>query len=155
MLSLVKVHLSGHFVPPWQVNGLTVGGGIRPIERFETLSQAQAFAEDRFPARGAWQPEPANPQSGSYLTNLLPGHIDWRAENLGEAFQGATLTWTRFSAETHGDHEHCSGCWSKFMDTENDPDLLSSGFVRVEGDWLCEGCYHDLKEYLRLRTALP
>jgi len=154
ILRLVKVYLSGHFLPPWQVAGLTVDGGIRPIERFETLAEAKTFAEDRFPARGPWQPEPAQPRSGGYLRNLLPEHTDWRIRNLGEVFQGAVLTWTRFRSEI-GNDEHCRGCWAKFMDVENDPNCLSSGFVKGHDDWLCEGCYHDLKEYLRFRTLLP
>jgi hypothetical protein len=152
--SLVRVHLSGQLLPPWQVDGLNKGGGIGPIQRFETLAEAKTFAEERFPARGPWQPEPAQPRSGGYLRDLLPEHTDWRVKNLGEAFQGAVLTWTRFSSEI-GDDENCRGCWANFMDVDHIPYFHRSGFVKSPDEWLCEGCYHDLKEYLRFRTLLP
>jgi hypothetical protein len=154
-LQMVELRLSGASVPPWEVLGLTKDGGVRPLGTFETLSEAKSFAEQRFPAMGMWQPVPARPLSEGYMTTLLPGHTHWRIQNIGDNLRGADIQWTRFDPRIHGDHDHCSGCWAKFMDKEKDPNILRYGFRTPDEGWLCEKCYHDLKEYLRLRTELP
>ncbi|HET9802681.1 MAG TPA: hypothetical protein VFP96_05555, partial [Candidatus Acidoferrum sp.] len=44
------------------------------------------------------------------------------------------------------EHEHCVGCWAKFM--ENGPtEALLAGYVTVDGDnWICPNCFDELHD---------
>jgi hypothetical protein len=71
---------------------------------------------------------------------------DWRIDN-ADRIRGARLRlkpYFRFSESW--DHDHCEGCWAKFMDTAA-PDVLTEGYV-TEDDyhWICPDCFRDLKE---------
>jgi hypothetical protein len=156
-LAAVMIRLNAHRLPPWDVSGIVDSGGWRPLERFERLNEARTYAQERFGgALTEWQP--TRPTIGSHLGRLL-GNDDWRlpSGHSHRDLRGATLSWTRFVPPTPGhEHEHCVFCWAKFMDLE-DPEMkiLRAGFVTENEEWVCEQCYHDLKEVLRLRTELP
>jgi hypothetical protein len=50
--------------------------------------------------------------------------------------------YTRYS-ETW-DHDHCEGCWKKFMESGG-PDALTEGYATEdEYRWICPHCFADL-----------
>ena len=92
---------------------------------------------------GDWQPAP-----------LLQESEDWRLTTARD-LAGVTLRWAwwyRPSQEL--DHDHCAGCFVKFME-EDFPDVLHEGWTTrddwpwgPEAEWVCPECFEDLKPIL-------
>ena len=74
---------------------------------------------------------------------------DWRYEN-AKRLMGAT-----FSARTYQkpsdewDHEHCVGCWQKFAESGEPPDVIQAGYVTSNDAWICPECFADLHVLLK------
>jgi hypothetical protein len=73
---------------------------------------------------------------------------DWRIDNL-RFTKGAAL---QFKAYTRGsgksDHDHCEGCWAKFMESGG-PDILTEGYVTEDQfRWICAECFRELKDVM-------
>jgi hypothetical protein len=70
---------------------------------------------------------------------------DWRIDN-AKWTRGAVLhfrKYTRFREDW--DHDHCEGCWAKFMESGS-PEILSEGYVTDDNyRWICPQCFQDLK----------
>lgn len=52
------------------------------------------------------------------------------------------------------DHDHCTACWAKFMETGG-PEIETEGYVpadsedpRTSSEWICRTCFDDLKVYM-------
>ena len=72
---------------------------------------------------------------------------DWRIDNLKRT-QGATLRLKQYAHSGKSDHDHCEGCWAKFMESGG-PDTLTEGYAT--GDdyrWICPERFHDLKDVM-------
>lgn len=74
---------------------------------------------------------------------------DWRLDNLqplkGFRFSRAVLRTRR----DDWDHEHCVGCWQKFAESGNPPEVLHEGFREVNRDeWVCPDCFETFREEL-------
>ena len=73
------------------------------------------------------------------------GVTDWRIDN-AQHTRGATLHFKKYVRWSEAwDHDHCEGCWAKFM--ESGPDFLTEGYAK-EGNyrWICPKCFRDLKD---------
>ena len=72
---------------------------------------------------------------------------DWRLENV-KLYKGARGRFQRKQyiqfSETW-DHDHCIGCWAKFAEFER-PDIQHEGYVNADTEWVCQSCFHDLKD---------
>lgn len=82
---------------------------------------------------------------------------DWRWQNLQTqpALKGLPLRRVRYSTySSEWDHDHCSGCWAKFM--ELDPPegtVLHEGYTTSSDHprgadywWVCPTCFDDFKD---------
>jgi hypothetical protein len=50
------------------------------------------------------------------------------------------------------DHDHCEGCWAKFM--ESGSDALTEGYVTEDGNrWVCPECFRDLRREMEWELA--
>ena len=77
---------------------------------------------------------------------------DWRAENAKHT-RGAVLSFKTYvrPSETW-DHDHCAGCWAKFM--ESGTGVLSEGYETADGrDWICNECFRDLRNVMEWTLA--
>ena len=46
------------------------------------------------------------------------------------------------------DHDHCEGCWAKFMESGG-PDIFTEGYVTEDNHrWICQQCFHDLRDVM-------
>jgi len=73
---------------------------------------------------------------------------DWRADNAKHT-RGAILYFRKYSRHSDKwDHDHCEGCWAKFME-RSAPDALVEGYVTEDGRrWVCSECFRDLKDVM-------
>ena len=87
---------------------------------------------------------------------ILREGVAWRLENLNDRFEFANRTgeppdvfeWRAWTPPNETwDHDHCDGCWAKFMKDGADA-TLSHGWVLVAGpnlkpteDWICDHCH--------------
>ncbi len=71
---------------------------------------------------------------------------DWRIDN-AKRTRGALLRLTKYSRPSEDwDHDHCEGCWAKFMDTGS-TNALTEGYVTEDNRrWICSDCFRDLKD---------
>jgi hypothetical protein len=70
---------------------------------------------------------------------------DWRIDGL-KWTRGATVRFSSYLRPSERwDHDHCEGCWTKFMETAS-PDVLVEGYVTEDDRWICPECFHDLKD---------
>jgi hypothetical protein len=73
---------------------------------------------------------------------------DWRIDNL-RFTKGAVLqykTYTRRSEKS--DHDHCEGCWAKFMELGG-ADILTEGYVTEDNyRWICPECFSELRDVM-------
>ena len=70
---------------------------------------------------------------------------DWRAENV-ENIRGESLSLRNYAQPSESwDHDHCNGCWDKFMEAGTEG-CLTQGYVTSSDIWICPTCFHDLKE---------
>ena len=67
---------------------------------------------------------------------------DWRLDNL-QHLKGVRFSRTVFRKRRDDwDHEHCAGCWQKFAEFGNPPEVLREGFLEVNRDeWVCPDCF--------------
>lgn len=78
---------------------------------------------------------------------------DWRVEN-ARATMGASLIRRAYRRQSaNWDHDHCCGCWAKFMETDAS-DVLTEGYATyTEYDWVCGNCYEELRHILKWKLA--
>jgi len=71
---------------------------------------------------------------------------DWRLDN-AKCSQGASFRFKHYKRRSEtSEHEHCVGCWTKFMEEKIAPDLLTEGYATDNDQWVCAECFRDLKE---------
>jgi len=73
---------------------------------------------------------------------------DWRIDN-SKWTRGAVLQFKKYACYSETwEHDHCEGCWAKFMESSC-PDVLTEGYV-TEGDcrWIYPECFRDLKDVM-------
>lgn len=78
---------------------------------------------------------------------------DWRRTGQERYLTGATLFWRAWHETRPGwDHDHCDFCWAKFMDCDDVPAALRSGYTTDdEHTWVCAGCALDFAARLKLK----
>jgi phage terminase large subunit-like protein len=78
---------------------------------------------------------------------------DWRLTNQELYLQGAALRWSRWiRPRADWDHDHCTFCWTKFME-EPDTDVLHFGYTTTDlSHWICEQCFEDFKNKFHWRA---
>jgi hypothetical protein len=78
---------------------------------------------------------------------------DWRAEN-AKRTRGAILHFQKYSRPSETwDHDHCEGCWAKFMESTG-AGTLTEGYVTGDGKrWVCGDCFRDLKDVMEWQLA--
>ena len=77
---------------------------------------------------------------------------DWRVGN-AKQIRGSLLRFTKYTAPRNDwDHDHCEGCWAKFMESPS-PDVLTEGYVTGDSKWICPECFRDLKEEMDWKLA--
>ena len=78
---------------------------------------------------------------------------DWRIDN-AKWTRGAQMRLTKYSRPNEDwDHDHCEGCWDKFMES-GPPDALTEGYVNENNDrWICPECFRDLKNEMEWKLA--
>jgi hypothetical protein len=71
---------------------------------------------------------------------------DWRIDN-AKWTQGALLRQAKYSQPSERwDHDHCEGCWAKFMES-GPPGTLKEGYVTQDNyHRICASCFRDLKD---------
>ena len=76
------------------------------------------------------------------------GMTDWRIDT-AKRIKGASLRFQKYQrySETW-DHEHCVGCWAKFLESKVSPDILIEGYVTEDDHWVCSQCFDDLREVM-------
>ena len=86
---------------------------------------------------------------------------DWRVAGAKDSdLEGRRLHWRRWTRpKPSWDHDHCAGCWARFMD-EDRPDVLREGYTTGEEhprgagyEWVCPTCFSDLKPVLGWTAA--
>jgi len=78
------------------------------------------------------------------------GDSDWRLFNQEKYLAGVTLQRKKYKkySETW-EHDHCSFCWAKFMETAS-PDILTEGYATADNYyWVCPRCFEDFKARFR------
>lgn len=78
---------------------------------------------------------------------------DWRIDNAKHT-RGAVLQFRKYArySETW-DHDHCAGCWAKFMEPGG-PDALTEGYVTEDNyRWICPECFRDLKDLMEWKLG--
>ena len=75
---------------------------------------------------------------------------DWRYRNFRETDRALHFRQSEFHSETHGDHDHCIGCWQKFASGDF-PDAQHDGYVARcfdQNRWACRTCWIDFRELM-------
>lgn len=71
---------------------------------------------------------------------------DWRAANARHT-RGAAFEFKKYTRRSEAwDHDHCVGCWEKFMEESVSPDVLTEGYVTNDDKWVCAECFRDLRD---------
>jgi hypothetical protein len=78
---------------------------------------------------------------------MAESNEDWRLQGQDQYLHGAVLEWTRWTRpRPDWDHDHCTFCWAKFMDTD-DPTVFHDGYATLDRKhWICRNCYVDFNE---------
>ena len=77
---------------------------------------------------------------------------DWRIDNAKRTF-GAVLKLTKYTRPSESwDHDHCEGCWEKFMES-GPPGPLTEGYVTEDNRWICAECFSELKEKMQWKLV--
>jgi len=78
---------------------------------------------------------------------------DWRIDN-AKRTRRAVLRLAKYSRPREDwDHDHCEGCWAKFMESGS-PDALTEGYVTKDNiRWICPQCFGDLKDEMGWKLA--
>jgi len=78
---------------------------------------------------------------------------DWR-EDGAKHIRGATLRFKKYRMPRPSwDHDHCVGCWAKFMENPGQ-DILTEGYATEADDWVCPTCFADLKDRMGWKTII-
>ena len=78
---------------------------------------------------------------------------DWRIST-AQRIKGATLRFKKYTRWSDvWEHEHCVGCWAKFMETKVSPEILTEGYVTKDDHWVCPECFGDLREIMEWKLA--
>jgi hypothetical protein len=77
---------------------------------------------------------------------LVAEMADWRIDN-AKWTREAVLRLQKYTRPSEDwDHEHCEGCWAKFMESDSS-DVLTEGYVTEDNTrWICPECFRDLHE---------
>lgn len=81
---------------------------------------------------------------------------DWRITNQEKYLTGVTLYKSKYSLESDNfNHDHCEFCWAKFADKNYIPDAQDQGYTTEDRyRWICEGCFHDFKEFFSWKVII-
>jgi hypothetical protein len=154
----IEITCSGTRRPPWRLVGVTPDGGSVGHKYFDSLSEAKEAGARYFSgAMDGWREVPAGAPD-DFVARQLPGYIDWRI-GIGppkrERLYGAALRFAEYPEDA--DHDHCEFCWSTFLHV-NDPtpneEALGYGFVTLDDRWVCEPCYHVLRNILQFSAVI-
>jgi hypothetical protein len=86
------------------------------------------------------------------MIGWLPDMADWRTDN-AKRTRGAVVRFQKYTAPRQDwDHDHCEGCWAKFMESGS-PEALTEGYVTEDNHWICVECFRDLHEEMGWKTA--
>jgi len=92
------------------------------------------------------------------LTSTEPDSLslsmtDWRVDN-AKWTRGAVLRFQKYARPRENwDHDHCEGCWAKFMETGS-PEVLTEGYVTEDNRrWICPECFRDLQQEMEWKLA--
>jgi hypothetical protein len=78
---------------------------------------------------------------------------DWRSDN-AKWTRGAVVCFEKYTQPRQNwDHDHCEGCWAKFMESAL-PGVLTEGYVTQDHRWICAECFRDLREEMGWELAL-
>ena len=70
---------------------------------------------------------------------------DWCIDN-AKWTRGAVVRFQKYtSPKPDWDHDHCEGCWAKFMESDS-PEALTEGYVTKDNRWICAECFRELHE---------
>jgi hypothetical protein len=88
-------------------------------------------------------------EHGSLSLNMA----DWRADN-AKRTRGAILRFQKYTCPREDwDHDHCEGCWAKFMESGSS-EVLTEGYVTDDSShWICPECYRDLQQEMQWKLA--
>ena len=78
---------------------------------------------------------------------------DWRIDN-AKWTRGAVLRFKKYMrySETW-EHDHCAGCWTKFMESRG-PGVLTEDYVTEDNKrWICPECFRDLKDVMEWKLV--
>jgi hypothetical protein len=78
---------------------------------------------------------------------------DWRADN-AKWTRGAILRFQKYTRPREDwEHDHCVGCWAKFMESGSS-EVLTEGYVTEDNyRWICADCFRDLKDEMGWKLA--
>jgi len=91
----------------------------------------------------------SSPERGSLGLNMT----DWRVDN-AKRTRGAVLHLRKYARPREDwDHDHCEGCFAKFMESGS-PEVLTEGYITEDNKrWICPDCFRDLKEEMEWKLA--
>jgi hypothetical protein len=70
---------------------------------------------------------------------------DWRIDN-AKWTRGAIVRFQKYAPpKPDWDHDHCEGCWAKFMESASS-EALKEGYVTRDNRRICPECFRDLHE---------
>jgi hypothetical protein len=78
---------------------------------------------------------------------------DWRIDN-AKWTRGALLRFQKYARPREDwDHDHCEGCFAKFMESGS-PEVLTEGYVTEDNRrWICPECFRDLQQEMEWKLA--
>jgi hypothetical protein len=78
---------------------------------------------------------------------------DWRVDN-AKRTRGAVLRFEKYKRKSEAwDHDHCEGCWAKFMESSGS-DVFTEGYVTEDNyRWICSECFRDLQEAMEWKLV--
>ena len=87
------------------------------------------------------------------MVTLVLDMADWRIDN-AKLTRGAVLRFKKYARPPEDwDHDHCQGCWAKFMES-GATEAITEGYVtQDEQRWICSECFQDLKEEMGWKLA--
>jgi hypothetical protein len=94
----------------------------------------------------------------------MPDGKDWRLTKQSRYLQGVQVRFKRYQKpRPEWDHDHCSFCWAKFMETDDPnakPDCLHEGYATVargqwkdDYHWICATCFDDFQMQFEWKVA--
>jgi len=77
---------------------------------------------------------------------------DWRIDN-AKWTRGAVVRFQKYTQPREDwDHDHCEGCWAKFMETSSS-EALVEGYATADNRWICSECFRDLQQEMGWKLA--